>query len=321
MILIMKTYFSPMLRTGMRLIFIMLLGMATISCEDFFISDATNVDIPGSQPQLVVNSYISPQDTIIRVFVKRSVPYTQKPSAHVPVLGNADVYMARKGGEFLKLKYSEQLVCFILDPQLLNIEANTYYLLKVETHDGDYAEAECFVPGLQLLDINISTPVPVTNQWGDRLIEVDWSFRVDAHGGEKYFRTGGYSISYNFYEMDGEIFSSPGYYNEMNIEKGTPYVLDKNGSIYSFKAQAYTSPDYYDPITGLPVYSGNFRNDSIFIYIIQSDFNYYRFHTSLENYFYYDDGFPFAESVRIYSNVKNALGTFGGYNRQTFYVR
>jgi hypothetical protein len=312
----MKTFKYRIISNGIRFVKILGMVLLMVSCEDFFISDAENVDIPGSEPQLVVNSYISPQDTLIRVFVNRSIPFVQKPSEHVPILGNADVYMARKGEEFLKLEYSAQLSCFILDAQLLNVEANNFYILKVETYDGDYAEAECFVPGLQISDMNISPPVYSTNEWGDQLIDVEWSFKAGAQGDEKYFRTGGYKLSYDYYEVDGEIFSSEVNYIELDIEKGTPFVLDKNGSIYSFKAQTWGAPIYND-------HGGSeyYPKDSLFIYIIQSDFNYFSFHTSVENYFYYDDGFPFAESVRIYSNLKNALGTFGGYNRQTFYVR
>ncbi|MFN2396628.1 MAG: DUF4249 family protein [Bacteroidales bacterium] len=61
------------------------------------------------------------------------------------------------------------------------------------------------------------------------------------------------------------------------------------------------------------------RVDSVFAYAMQTDYHYYQFHRSAERYFDADEGFPLAEAVYIYSNIRGGLGVFAGYNKRVYF--
>jgi len=300
--------------------------LAFTACEEFFISEVDNVKIPGSKPQLVVNSYISPQDTILKVRVQRSVPYMQKPGDHKPILGKADVYMSRKGGDFVKFTYEQEGDYFFLNARELMIEAGNHYVLKVETWDGSYAEAECFVPHLEIERITVSEFRSRTDRWGEKYTDIEWQIKIKSEGGEKYFLTGAYFDSHEMYNYENFKDSIVNKYITLYMERGEPLFMDKSGSAYSFMTSKWgdgNEKEYFDPETGeyfFPDEEYYKRVDSLFGYVLQTDFHYYRFHKSVEDYFYYDDDFPFAENVHIYTNIKGGLGTFGGYNRHIFFM-
>lgn len=287
------------------------------ACEDFFVSEAENVDYPGSKSQLVVYSYISPQDTVLKVYVYRSMPYTQNYNDFEPVDNNAVVYMARKGGDFVQFHYDYEAKAFILPATELTIQEDKYYQLKVETHDGDFAKAECYVPGFDVVKIDISEPVHFQDQWGNSYQDIEWKMMVENKGEEKYFFTGAYNLAYEISNVAGRIDTIGPFYNDAYIEKGNPIFTDTEGSTYSFRLRHW---DYYS-YPGYPGSGSNTRVDSLFIYVLQTDFHYFRFHKSVADYFYYGDDFPFAENVHIYTNIEGALGTFGGYNKEVFQAK
>ncbi len=299
-------------------LYTLLLLMACISllwgCEDFFVSEADNVDYPGSESQLVVYSYISPQDTLLRVYVYRSRPYMQNFDDYIPVDGDAEVYMAKKGGDYVLFQYDEEHQAFIMPATELTIQANQYYQLKVETYDGDFAKAECYVPGFDVEEIEVSDPVHLQDQWGNSYFDVEWKLTIHKKGEKKYFFTGAYNLAYEISNVAGRIDTIGPFYSDSYIEKGTPIFTDTEGNTYSFRLRQWDQYSY----PGYPGNGGYTKVDSLFIYVLQTDFHYFRFHKSVEDYFYYGDDFPFAENVHIYTNIEGALGTFGGYNKELF---
>lgn len=300
---------------GVILIFIVLFS----SCEDFFISEADQSRIPGSEPQLVIYSYISPQDTLIQVNVFRSKPYSQDPGQYIPVNGDADVYLAKKGENFVQLTYDDELKAFTIIPDDFPVEAGNEYLLKVESHIGEYAEAECFVPEYEVNEVIISQPELTTNPYGEMIIRYDWTIVPENDDKEKYFRsltTLKTCIFYHDEDLEDLSFCE---YRTIWLERGNEFFQDKNGESYSFRV-GYNGSFYFDG-GGQDYYYGSYdRFDSIFVHVFQTDYHYYRFHQSVENYSYYGDDFPFAEAVHIYSNINGGLGVFAGLNGRRFPV-
>lgn len=298
-----------------------LVGM--VGCEDFFISEAENVKIPGSKPRLVVNSYISPQDTQVKVYVTRSMPHMQRSSDYKPVGSSAQVLLAAKGEEFVPLAYNHDCNCYAISALDFEVKENTYYVLKIQTPEGEYAEAECYVPGFEAGRIEISEPVQRQTSWGDKVIEVDWQITPEKGKEEKYFRTQAFLHAYEI-SPDNQIDTTLFRFEHMWINRGKYLFSDRSGNTYNLRAEYYRWQRYYyyDPETGEVTYLDEEQNylDTIFIEVLQTDRHYFLFHQSLDNYYYHDEDFPFSESVHIYSNVKGGLGTFGGYNRRSFYV-
>lgn len=296
------------------------------SCEDFFISEVNNVNIPGSESQLVVYSYISPQDTIIRVWVYRSRPYTQVPSEFVPVEGNALVQMRQKGGESITLEYEQNRGYFYGSPLNLPIIAGKYYQLEVSTPEGDNINAECFVPEMEISDFTFFDPhLQIDNDgYPNRILE--WRITGLNDKKDRFYRTGGFARSRMLFpNQTGGTDTSSVDIHPIWIERGNPYFKDEGvATTHRFRGELFADTYYYvDPNIGAPDDSGfsNIRRiDSIFITVIQSDIHYFRFHTSMDNYYTYGDDFPFAEPVHIYTNIRGGLGTFGGYNEETRWV-
>ena len=299
-----------------------LLAFLLVSCEDFFVSEAKNVNIPGSEPQLVVYAFISPQDTAIRVNVYRSTPYTMKENEVKPVGNRAYVSIAKKGQELTQLTYHDEDDCFMIGADEFAVEAGNYYKLKVESFEGEIVNAECYVPEIRYQNPAVDSIYFETQRFWGQGFALRYHFTAIANERENYYRTG----AYNKWEMlltgdpvQNDTVVTGNYY--FWIERGKEYIADQGGDKHSFKAVGSTNYyGVYDEQGNLVFQAPEGVVDSIFIYLLQTDYHYYRFHKSVSDYGYYDEDFPFAESVLIYSNINGGLGIFSGYNRRDFYI-
>ena len=291
-----------------------------VSCEDFFISEATNVNIPGGESRLVIYSFISPQDTVIRVHVYRSVPYYNRIKAE-PFSGQPIVSLARKGGEKSILEYSSSYHSYIIRSTEFRIEPGHFYELSVELENGEKVRAECYVPELEYEKMETEVVTNEIDKWGTRYTSINWKITPVKNSGVNYYSTGAFIKTHTVIYIDGELITFDNT-SDLELEKGNKYTVDESGRTISFKAGMFKYYDYshlqkyYDYQKS----EQSHNEDSVFVYIMQTDDNYYHFHRSYENYFQFDDGFPFAESVIIYSNIEGGLGAFGGYNRKNLFV-
>jgi hypothetical protein len=180
---------------GIRLLCLILFTfLVMVSCEDFFISEAAHVKIPGSESRLVVYSYISPQDTVIRVRVHRSDPYYSQAKAE-PVSGQAVVSLARKGGKKSVLGYSENYQCYFIRPEEFKIEPGFIYQLSVELENGEKVKAECYVPELKYEYIWTEVMPVEVDEWGTGRSSINWKITtMERFWGELLFDG---SIYYN----------------------------------------------------------------------------------------------------------------------------
>ena len=283
-------------------------------CEDFFISEATNVDIPGSEPQLVVYSFISPRDTMIRVTVNRSLPNTMDPRNVPLVNGEAHVLMAKKGEAFTQLSYDENLMAFVINADDFAVEAGNEYTLKVEAFTGETIEAECFVPGFEIDTVILHDPVQTSDQYEQFKTVYQWEVHPVPSSQMRYFRSGTFNSTWGNYDNQQQL--SLLMVMPLSLDKGQEYFTHTNESAPVFQATTWSYP--YEG--GGSTDYGNFnRVDSVFAYVMQTDYHYYQFHKSVENYYNSDDGFIFSEAVYIYSNIKGGLGVFGGYNQRVYF--
>lgn len=296
------------------------------SCEDFFTSEAENVDIPGSEPQLVVNSYISPGDTIIKVYVHRSAPYTQNPGEYEYVDGNAYVYFKKEGDEFMSFEYDENRKRFYayVDPGY--IQSGATYHLKVESFNDEVVTASCRVPFESEVEINVTSAIArvFSQTWDDityseREFNIDWNVTIPAGDTSNFFKTGAYLKRYLYPQFsDDTIVVNYDFW----LDSRTGLFEENDGGTRSFKADNWVYNDnyYYDDINypeGVVIESSE---DSLFVFVSKLDRNYYQFHKSVDDYYYFGEDNPFAESVFIYTNIENGLGAFGAYITQNIHV-
>ncbi|MFN2396629.1 MAG: DUF4249 family protein [Bacteroidales bacterium] len=201
-------------------------------CEDFFISEATNVDIPGSEPQLVVYSFISPLDTMIRVTVNRSIPNTMDPRNVPLVNGEAHVHIAKKGEAPTRLSYDEVLMAFVINAEDFVVEAGNEYTLKVEAFSGETVEAECFVPGFEIDTVILHDPVQTTDQYEQFKTVYQWEVHPVPSSQVRYFRSGAFNSTWGNYDNQQQI-SLLGVMS-LELDKGQEYFTHTNGSAPGF---------------------------------------------------------------------------------------
>lgn len=285
-----------------------------ISCEDFFLKEVDHSKIPGSEPKLVVYSFISPQDTLIKVYVYRSRPYIRPAGEVVPVNGHASVWMSREESEYSQLSYDENVGAFTISAQDFLVEGGHDYHLKVETPHGESVTATCHVPVMGDFGLVLHPHRFRLDRYGYQILEVEWEVETRAGNTERYYRSGSHVFSCIHSESDG--YKDCHKY-EVWLDRGKEFFADQDGSTHYFRGSywGYVNLDGATYEYG----SGNMQQtDSVFVFLLETDRHYYNFHLSAERYSYHDDGFPFAEPVHIYSNIQGGLGVFGGYNRKDF---
>ncbi len=284
------------------------------SCEDFFLKEVDHSKIPGSEPKLVVYSFISPQDTLIKVYVYRSRPYVKPAGQVMPVNGNASVRMGREGNEFSQLRYDENLEAFTISAGDFLVEGGFDYHLKVETPLGESVTATCHVPAMGDIRLVMQPHRFKQDRYGDQILEVEWEIETPAGSKERYYRSGSYIFSCASFVQEDTRYCDK---YEVWLDRGKEFFADKDGATHYFRG-SYWGYVNLDGAIGEGDYGYVQQTDSVFVYLLETDRNYHHFHLSADRYFYHDDGFPFSEPVHIYSNIEGGLGVFGGYNRRNY---
>lgn len=307
-------YLTEMFQAAsLRLMFILFSMIMLVSCEDYFVTEVDEIDMVGSEPQLVVYSYISPQDTILKVRVYRSKPYMMNPDNIEEVNEKAHVYMAVKGGSYKEFSYHNDLKCFVLPAEELEVLPDHYYQLKVVSFEGEEIKAECYIPVYQVENVVFEPPVSTVDSFGYGQTNFSWKMYLPSVQSQLYYRVDAFIDSYCVFE---DSILGP-YLNKGYFEQGEQIFASQNQSAFSFRNVIFIDNFYqggFDGNGSIPV----FRIDSIFVEILQTDYGFYRFHQSVNDYGNAEGSFPFAESVHIYSNIEGGLGVFGGYNKKTF---
>ncbi len=266
------------------LYFLPLFFLAFTACEQ----DA-NVDVPEVDPELVINCFITPQDSIIRAKISLSQPVFGSTINNGP-LTDATVTLYGNSSSVL-LTYNANTDSYEAAASTFPILGGNEYHIVVSIPSGLNADAYTIVP---------SAPVNFTSTMNDTITNQDpsgyegqaritYSFD-DPAGQQDFYRFVPYHVSYAQWSIDTS-FQRVGWelYTDDNAD-GTR--ISRNFTSY-----------YY-------VYNG----DSILaidVYLMHGNYDYYSFHKSIENY---SGDNPFAEPTLIYTNVNNGLGIFAAAN-------
>lgn len=260
---------------------------AFISCDDF----VSEVEVPLTKPKLVINSYISPEDDVIKVIVQRSLPlYTDRPAydQRFPVVSDATVILTQ-GENSITIPYYPYAEHYHIAASEFPIEPGKTYYLEVSTPDGDKATASCTVPFNLPPDIEISN-IDTRNENGYISKTVNFRFKDKPGAGDFYCTE--LLIRY------GIGLPSEGYYNPLDVETGDRFVTDANKDGEYFFYKTYS-------IGMMPQ-----ENVNLLIHLSITDQNYYSFHKSA---YTVEDDSPFVEPTPVYSNIEGGLGVFGAF--------
>ena len=250
------------------------------SCE----KDA-DVKLPEVESKLVINSFISPQDTLVRVTVSISQPlYNNSNSGQYTAISNATVQI-NDGTNFQTLTYNSDYNYYFISSSQFPITVGTTYYLAVSTPDGKNVSASTTVPSLNSTLTFSSQNVFDPNSSFKYFFKTQWN---DFAGTENYYR-----IVYYDKEFDGVDTVLWSAYSKTLSDKG------KDGGIINHDFEVYTAY----------ITTGNGLGE---LQLIHASKEYYLFHSKLLDAAF--SGGPFSEPVQMYSNITGGFGVFAGFN-------
>jgi hypothetical protein len=303
-------------------------------CEDFFVSEVPYDHIQGSEPKLVVYSYVSAHKPLIQVYVGYSRSHVN-PRKGTDILGDIKrVEMSDTDKQYHELLRDDKSGLYVIDHKTLSFLPGNIAHLRITTGKGITAHATCTIPIFEEVpQIEVDQPRAATTDRGAGMLSLGWTIKLPTTNVEKYYRIEPFMLIQEFrinidsspYDTIINVSDTTNYVLPLWLERGQEYFSHSGASqLVRHKAELWGEgiPDgkwhdeeaynyQYDIYTN---YSVTRRKRTLYLRLYETDMHYYKFHTSARNYFYYDDDMPFAESVRIYSNIEGGLGVFGGYS-------
>ncbi len=275
----------------MKTIKFILLGIIILfisSCDDnFFVSE---IDPPenSTKPQLVVHSYISPENSTIEVSVKRSRAIFSKDEIikeDEKQIKNASVTISDLNtNKSLKIPFNAIKGKYVASTLTFKIVSGHTYELKVSTPENERVYATCTVPNALTSEIK-NIRIEKNFETNDKEI----LFEVKDNPSEK-----------NYYIATAKADFGREYDNNIRIV----YVFsDKNRNGKTILAK--------------PLEAGWLPYDveSVKLTVFSADEHYYNYVKSINSQSVEDN--PFAEPTIIISNIKGGLGVFGAYTTKT----
>lgn len=172
------------------LLFVATLALFT-ACQKVVDAD----ELLGTEEKVFISSYISPQDTVLRVNVSRALPAIgtplsvndQEANEAKFLIKNAQVTISDEAGNSTDLSYSEENKTYLADANTLVIVSNQDYFLKV-TVDGKEFNASCTIPA-KVAEINERINLR-TDGFGGREADINIAFQ-DIIGEKNFYVLGG----------------------------------------------------------------------------------------------------------------------------------
>ena len=265
-----------------------LFSILIISSIISFISCTKDADVklPAVEPKLVISSFISPQDSIVKVEVTMSQPlYNNSNAGQFSAVSNATVQI-NDGTITQTLAYDSTGNYYFVNTSLFPITVGTIYYLTVLTPDGKNINASTTVPTLN--STLTYTSHQITDPYGSEkyVIETSWNDTPDT---EDYYRIAFYNKDYYPGDIDTTYWAL---LSENFSDKG------KDGGAFNQNSEIYTYSS-----------TGTVEGE---LYLIHASKEYYLFHSKLLDAAY--SGSPFSEPVQMYSNINGGYGVFAGYN-------
>ena len=322
-----------------------------ISCKSL----VTDIDIP-YHDRLVIQCFISPQDTLLEVSVTQTAPVIGTVLDGVeryPNILNANVVLSdgeksitipyktlqlpssyNADGEYIYTARSR----YFLSAKNLPIMVGKTYTLKVSAPGFESVEGSCVIPTKVVAEKDIlSSQSLITGNVGRGATGTYPSIAVsfkDIAGEENFYGVGQF-----FYQKGTYIDATGAKKQRINWTTKYEYITDKGQENQTIVAQAFDLRSFNNfssfggngngtgGINGGPQNGGGNNNVAVTvtdryneIYIANTDKAYYFYNTAIDK-IRKANGNPFAEPVLTYTNIKNGLGVMAGYNQSRIVVK
>lgn len=275
-----------------KTIYLLVVAATLTSCEKF----VTDVDVPEVKQQLVLFSFVSPEDTAIKAEVWMSKPvFSRNNNKTDEPVKDVTVTITSPSGQSAILPFNESVQAYYLHQSVFKIEAGKTY--KITAVKGDFSlSATTTVPthaaevsGYTYQNLggqNTSGNLPYYRH------HIKW---VDLADAKNYYRL---SLS-KFY-----VYNNDTGYN--HIDDVVVNDESRNQQQLSALFDDYTHTFEFDS-----------ANKKVMAFLLTTDEAYYQYHLRRLNYYGED---PFSEPYPQYNNVNGGLGVFASYrNTQKSY--
>ena len=264
----------------MALLGIAACGLVLQACK----KDAT-VKLPDIPSKLVIHSYISPQDPLIKVQVNLSAPlYGKRPLNQFEPVQQAHVTISSSLGSFV-LPFDADMGAYVADSTFVKIRAGLSYSLSVSTPDGKFATASTHIPDANR---SLACAVESVSGTGHRRYTVKSTWE-DPPSTTDLYRIILEHTTYTLYRGDTINRS----YASSSLMKDTD---SQNGVM--------TQRSHFSVVENL--------KDSVYVHLLHVSQEYFSFTEKLPEDYSSDN--PFTEPLQVYSNVPGGFGIFAGYN-------
>lgn len=314
----------------MKQLFLLVLsgGLATVLWDCGSLRNEVNPAFLNNETaKVVVNGFLSPQDTVLAIKLTRSQTVLGD-SVGTVVYGddipNATVTVST-GDRSVQLTYSARLGYYRASVSQFPIVAGQTYRLVVQTPSGYRAESSCSIPGPVAIETVAldSTADTRLNRFGARRFYTTIRWR-DPVGIPNFYQLRG------LFQFVGNCTTCPEY------ASGAPRLITTTtrfdaGSVglttdAEVDGSLILSPRAY--LTGWRNYVNNpdgsfptlFKTANIRMDLLNVEQTYYRYQNAIQRQSQ-TGGNPFAEPVLIPSNIQGGLGCFAGYNQSSITAR
>ncbi len=286
-----------MKNTCIVLLSLLVLGLLT-GCE----KDAVGVKLPKQGPKLVITSYISPQDTLIWVTVSNTQPvFGIIEAGSDQRIEDAHVTLS-DGNQQIKLLFQTKQRAYAVDPALFPIKPGTTYYLEVQVPDGRQVKASCTVPKdtVTISQVRLDSAISDNRNLGPMRYDLTFQW-TDISGVPNYYRTGAEATNYS--ENYWDYWAHKGKAGQIinPIYAIEEFQTDKDADGVSLNTRKTKFYGWKIP-----------RPFKVFVYVMNADVHYYKYHYDLYNY---QEDNPFAEPALFYTNIEGGIGIFGAYTR------
>ncbi len=147
------------------------------------------------ESKVFITSYISPQDTVLRVHVSKALPVfgtplsvrDQEANQEKFLIKDAQVTISDEAGNSASLTYSDEERTYLADASTLAVTSNQSYFLNVVA-DGDTYTASCTIPK-KVAELNERINLREDN-FGGREVDINLAFE-DIQGEQNFYVLGG----------------------------------------------------------------------------------------------------------------------------------
>jgi Domain of unknown function (DUF4249) len=277
--------------------------------------------------KIVVNSYISPQDTLLRVKVSRSKPAVSGSTVVKPFNVNNATVSLSDGSRSILFTYNSVAEYYQAKAALLPIQAGKTYTLTVTSADGNQVTAQSTVPGkVPISAISLDSTISSTSTGWQKAFRVHFTWQ-DPTAETNYYMYCGYLAWNNKIAptASGKVKSTVptiaplSFITQATTDNLICDNLQQGGSFSTQSADVVTltidkqEANAEEAVKRLSI-GASLPGAKLTLRLANTDAFFYAYTSAVLRQKQAGSN-PFAEPVPIPTNVKGGLGCFAAYNR------